>query len=255
MRTIRALALAGVTFGIALPLFAQVSPPSLEGQSVPSAERSLQDAGYKQTRTQSKDGDTWVYFRNHHNSYYQCIALVTSGGRVETALSLAEGECHKGDDTAAAVVGVAIAAALGAAILGHHDKHHEDGRHHSNHDDEAQYERGYQDGLHNGQFVNYNHNQFYSDGYAAGSRQREHNMRSNRYHHHASQRDNNHRADLAASCAHEADRYWGIRRGSSSTWDVKSTGGGMYTVRVAAGYRTGTCTVSDNGNVRSIMND
>ena len=181
--------------------------------------------------------------------------MVTSAGRVATALSLGEDECHKGGDAGAAVAGVAIAALIGAALVGHHDKHHEGGRHHSDNGQEAQFERGYQDGLHNSQFVNYDHNQAYSDGFAAGSRQRENNMRANRYHYESSRRDNNHRADLASACASEADRYWGLRRGSASTWDVRDTGRGMHTVKVAAGYQTGTCTVSDNGTVRSIMND
>jgi hypothetical protein len=103
--------------------------------------------------------------------------------------------------------------------------------------------------------VNYDHNEAYADGYAAGSRERENNLRSNRYHHEASRRDGNHRADLAAACAHEADKYWGLRRGSTSTYDVKKAGNGMHTVKVAAGYQTGTCTVSGDGTVRSIMND
>ncbi len=180
---------------------------------------------------------------------------MTAGGRVATALSLGEDECHKKDSTGAAIAGVAIAALIGAAILESHDKHHEDDRHKSNAQDHAQFERGYKDGLHNGQFVNYDHNEAYADGYAAGSRERENKLRSNRYHHDARQRDSNHRADLAAACAHEADRYWGLRRGSASTYDVRSTGGGMHTVKVAAGYQTGTCTVSGDGSVRSIMND
>ena len=239
----------------ATPAIARVSPPDLEGKRVNEAETTLRGSGYKQVRTETKDGDNWIYFRNHSNGFYPCIGLVTAGGRVATALSLGEEECHKSDGVGAAGAGVAIAALIGAAILESHDKHHQDDRHKSNGRDHSQFERGYQDGLHNGQFVNYDHNEAYADGYAAGSRERENNLRSNRYHYEASRRDGNHRADLAAACAHEADRYWGLRRGSTSTYDVRKTGNGMHTVKVAAGYQTGTCTVSGDGTVRSVMND
>lgn len=247
--------IAAVAAMTAAPVLAQINPVALEGQRTNDAERTLRASGYDQVRTKREGSDTWHYFKSETNSYYPCIGVVSNGGRVASSLSLGEEECHKGDGTGAAIAGAAIAALIGAAVLGHHDKHHRDDRHMSSHEDRSQFERGYQDGLHNGQFVNYNHNQSYSDGYAAGARERENNLHSNRYHYHASQRDSGHRADLAAACAHEADRYWGLRRGSASTYDVRSTGGGMHTVKVAAGYQTGTCTVSSDGNVRSIMND
>ena len=49
---------------VSSPLAAQVNPVALEGQSVSSAEQSLINAGYHQTRSHKKDGDTWIYFRN-----------------------------------------------------------------------------------------------------------------------------------------------------------------------------------------------
>lgn len=250
----KTLLAAGAAATLTTPLLAQVDARRLQGERTSDAVQTLRDLGYSESRKHSEGGNDWVYYHNK-NASQPCIGIASRGGRVTASSGFAESECHHGNDAGAAVAGVAVAALLGAALLGHHDKHHKDGKHHSNQQHEADYERGYRDGMHNGQFINYDHSQYYSDGYAAGSRERENSLHSNRYHHHAKQRDSNHRADYASACAREAAQYWRLPMGSVTTYDVRSTGGGMHEVKVAAGYATGTCTVDSGGTVRGIMND
>ncbi|MCB2048726.1 MAG: hypothetical protein KDE32_10935 [Novosphingobium sp.] len=251
-RFICSIAAAAILFGSS-PAFAQIDGRALQGKRTNDAVRTLRDLGYSEVRRHKDGGQEWVYYRNK-GATNPCIGIVSNGGYVTSSTGFAETECHSGD-AAGAAAGVAVAAILGAALLSHHDKNHSDGKHYANANDEAEYERGFRDGVHNGQFVNYDHNMSYSDGFAAGSRERENKLNANRYNYTASRGNQNHRADLAAACAREAERYWNIPAGTASTYDVRSTGNGMHEVKVAAGYGSGTCTVSSDGQVRGIMND
>lgn len=252
-RSFRTNLLAAATIAVAAtPVLAQVDARRLQGQSTASAIRTLTDMGYRESRRHSEGGSNWIYYLNK-GATNPCIGITSRDGQVDGATGFPISKCQS-DGTGAAVAGVAIAALLGAALLSHGDKHHKDGQHLTNQNQEASYERGYRDGLHQGQFVNYDHNIAYSDGYAAGARERENQLRSNQYHYTASQRGN-HRADLAASCARDAANYWRVDPYNVTTYDVRSTGGGMSEVKVASGYQTGTCTVSNDGTVRGIMND
>ena len=62
-------------------------------------------------------------------------------------------------------------------------------------------------------------------------------------------------AEAQVACAEEADRYWGLKSGTSVPHGGKSTGDGMYEVKVKGGKHSGTCTVTAQGDVRGIMND
>lgn len=62
-------------------------------------------------------------------------------------------------------------------------------------------------------------------------------------------------AEAQVACAEEADRYWGLKSGTAVPHGGKSTGGGMFEVRLIGGKHRGTCTVSAQGEVRGIMND
>ena len=62
-------------------------------------------------------------------------------------------------------------------------------------------------------------------------------------------------AEAQVACAEEADRYWRLKSGTSVPHGGKSTGGGMYEVKVKGGKHSGTCTVTAQGDVRGIMND
>ncbi len=110
-----------------------------------------------------------------------CVQVEVSDGRVLTINDAAYQDCghHKGSD-AAAVVGVAAGAAILGALLSHKSHHHDDNTHHASVEDEAHYERGYTDGLHNAAYHNYDRSETYANGYNAGVDQRNANLR----HHH-----------------------------------------------------------------------
>ena len=144
------------------------------------AEGQLRDRGFTHVSTH-KSSSGYV------NSYWwdsaddDCVTVEVYDGRVMTINDASDQDCghHKGSDAAAAAGVVAGAAILGA-LLSHKSHHHDDNKHYSDRDAEAQYERGYQDGLHNASYHNYDRSDAYSSGYSAGVDQRNANLS----HHH-----------------------------------------------------------------------
>jgi len=61
-------------------------------------------------------------------------------------------------------------------------------------------------------------------------------------------------AEAQVACAKDADRYWQLKDGTAIPMKSKSTGSGMYEVTVAGGHHRGTCTVTEDGDVKGIMN-
>jgi hypothetical protein len=61
-------------------------------------------------------------------------------------------------------------------------------------------------------------------------------------------------AEVQVACAKEADRYWQLKDGTAIPMKSKSTGSGMYEVTVAGGHHRGICTVTEDGDVKGIMN-
>ncbi|MCB1918428.1 MAG: hypothetical protein KDJ28_00440 [Candidatus Competibacteraceae bacterium] len=61
-------------------------------------------------------------------------------------------------------------------------------------------------------------------------------------------------AEAQVACAEEADRYWQLENGTAIPMKSKSTGSGMYEVTVAGGHHRGICTVTEDGDVKGIMN-
>jgi hypothetical protein len=158
-----------------------------------------------------------------------------------------------GGGSSAAGAALAAAAILGIAALASHDKHHKG----TPPDDPkrlAEHERGYRDGLHSAPFNDYRDSADYRAGFDAGVEQRGHVVSHNQR-----QRwdDGRHGApaELMMACANEADRYWRLPSGSAVPKNSRATGSGMYEVKLAAGWQRGTCTVDENGSVKSIMND
>ena len=62
-------------------------------------------------------------------------------------------------------------------------------------------------------------------------------------------------AEATVACAEEGDRYWRVPNGTTVPLSSEFTGSGMYEVRLAAGNIRGVCTVTENGDVKSIMED
>lgn len=159
--------------------------------------------------------------------------------------SSSEQSVSDGDGTAAVI---AAAALLGIAALSHHDGHYEEGKRYDDHREKAEFERGYRDGLHNARQNDYNRTQAYRDGFKSGQHERDlrisHNQRNQ-------WKEDRHAADgrMKRKALHEAEKYWGIARGSatpvSSTYNEKN---GRYRIKVAAGYHHGVVVMDKDGN-------
>ena len=139
------------------------------------AESQLRERGFAHISTHKNDmGYVYSYWWDERDD--DCVNVEVYDGRVMTINDASDQDCghHKGD------AGAAVAAVAGAAILGallsHKSNHHDDNKHLSNVEDEAHYERGYNDGLHNAPYHNYDRSNAYSNGYQSGVSQRNANL-------------------------------------------------------------------------------
>ena len=155
----------------------------LEGASAYGAERDLQSRGYHRISMSPGDERVWSYWWNP--SRRECVSLVTSDGQVTGVSSAASSDCNQSssssgasvsssgaDSSQAAAVALGAAALIGAVALAHNSHQHKDGKHYDDNGKEADYERGYRDGMYSTGYHNYSHSNAYSDGYEAGARQR-----------------------------------------------------------------------------------
>ena len=166
---------------IAVPAMAEKSNELtyINGSLGRDAESQLRERGFAHVSTHKNDmGYVYSYWWDEGDD--DCINVEVYDGRVMTINDASDQDCghHKGN------AGAAVAAVAGAAILGallsHKSHHHDDNKHHEDAQREQQYERGYQDGLHNASYHNYDRSDSYSDGYRAGVSQRSANLS----HHH-----------------------------------------------------------------------
>lgn len=171
----------GVALGalVATPVMAEKARhlSDINGMRGSSAERELQSRGFAHVSTHKNSrGYAYSYWWNRDDD--DCVQVEVYDGRVETISDATDQDCghHKGDVAAAA--GVAVGAALLGALIGH-KSHHREGR---DYDETrtAEFERGYQDGLHHAQYHNYNRDDAYAHGYEQGADER----RANLGHHH-----------------------------------------------------------------------
>ena len=149
----------------------------INGMRGSSAERALQSRGFAHVSTHKNSrGYVYSYWWNRDDD--DCVQVEVYDGRVQTISNATDQDCghHKGDVAAAA--GVAVGAALLGALIGH-KSHHREGRDYDE-TQTAEFERGYQDGLHHAQYHNYNRDDAYAHGYEKGADER----RANLGHHH-----------------------------------------------------------------------
>lgn len=145
----------------------------LVGARGSSGEDQLRSRGYSFHHASQGDDRSWTYWWNSSNR--QCLAVVTSDGRYSSISSAPASDCgHSGGGDAGAAVAVGAAALIGALALSHKSHHHENANHYDNQQSEADYERGYRDGLYNQAYHNYDRSDAYSNGYSAGVTQRNH---------------------------------------------------------------------------------
>ena len=149
----------------------------INGSMGRDAESALQARGFAHISTHKNDmGYVYSYWWDSADD--DCVQVEVYNGRVETITDASDQDCghHKGSDAAAAV-GVVAGAALLGALLSHKSHHHDDNQHNADKEAEAQYERGYTDGLHNAAYHNYARSDAYSSGYSAGVDERNANLR------------------------------------------------------------------------------
>ena len=139
------------------------------------AESSLQSRGFAHVST-NKNSMGYVYSYWWNDRDKDCVQVEVYDGRVQTINDASSQDCGRKKDNTAAVVGVVAGAAILGALLAHKSNHHENNQHLSDHEAEAQYERGYTDGLHNAPYHNYDRHDAYASGYTAGVDQRRANL-------------------------------------------------------------------------------
>lgn len=152
----------------------------LIGSNGASVEAGMNQRGY--TLTHSSDDDPWTYDYWWSGSAKRCVVVMMNNNRAETVTDATPSDCNQrvtsggsgsNNNAAGAVVGVAAAAAIiGAIALSHKSHHHDNDRHYDDANQDAEFERGYRDGLHNSSYHNYSNTDQYRKGYERGVDQR-----------------------------------------------------------------------------------
>jgi hypothetical protein len=157
----------------------------LVGARGSSGEGQLSARGFVYTDGHKGNGASYAYWWNAAKR--DCVMVTTRDGRYATINDVSAADCnqqnHHGDGSSAAAA-VAVGALIGAALLAHKSGNHDNGQHHSDQQAEADYERGYRDGLHGEDYHNYSRSDAYSSGYQNGVEQR-HRETSHRDDHHS----------------------------------------------------------------------
>ena len=173
--SVAAMAIAAMA---ATPVMAEKAAQlvDINGAMGRDAEAQLQQRGFAHIST-NKNSMGYVYSYWWDEADDDCVQVEVYNGRVETIQDASDQDCghHKGNDAAAAAGVVAGAAILGA-LLSHKSHHHDDNSHLSDQAAEADYERGYTDGLHSAAYHNSGRSDAYSSGYSAGVDQRSANL-------------------------------------------------------------------------------
>jgi hypothetical protein len=162
---------------VAAPAFARSagSLQNLIGERGNTGQSQLERQGF--VYITGHEGRNAVHSYYWHHSDKNCVEVKTSDGRFSQIRDAANSDCNhsnEGSGAGVAIAGAVVGAALIAA-LAHKSGHHEDGQHYADVNQDAQYERGFNDGLHNTAYHNYDRSDYYSNGYQAGVEQRTRN--------------------------------------------------------------------------------
>ncbi|WP_086608734.1 hypothetical protein [Erythrobacter donghaensis] len=173
-RMIASVALAAF---VATPVLAEKASQLIDinGSLGRDAEPALEARGFAHVSTHKNDqGYVYSYWWDEADD--DCVQVEVFNGRVETIQDATDQDCghHKGEGGKVALA-VGGAALLGA-LLTHKKHHHGDDGHSEDAAAEAQFDRGYTDGLHNAAYHNYDRSDDYSRGYSAGVSEREGNL-------------------------------------------------------------------------------
>ncbi len=175
-----------VIFGCAVTALALTPPLALAksaaqlndlvGAKAAGGESDLQARGWVLTDGHKGGSSAFTYWWN--GSRKDCVMVTTRDGRYAAIADVPNTDCNQakgGSDGAVAAVGAVAAIAVIAAIASHKSGHHDDGKHYGDQQQEADYGRGYNDGLYNEPYHNYSRSDSYSSGYQNGVEQRRQN--------------------------------------------------------------------------------
>lgn len=146
----------------------------LVGARAAGAEQDLTSRGFVFITGQAGGDARYNYWWN--SSSRNCVMVMTRDGRYSSIADAPATDCnqHGSSGSGGAVAAVAVGALIGAALLAHRSGHHDDQQHYADSDREADYERGFRDGLHNQRFNDRGASDAYGDGYRQGEQQRGH---------------------------------------------------------------------------------
>ena len=175
-----AVSVAGAMALIAQSAAVSAATPSglrdLVGVRGSAGESALENRGYEYVSGSTSDDAKISYWWNGKSN--DCVMVTTRDGAYAAISSVTAADCGKTGARHSNATGVAVAvgaaALIGALALSHKSHDHDDYNHYGDSRQEADYERGYRDGLYNQAYHNYDRSNSYSDGYAAGVRQRGH---------------------------------------------------------------------------------
>lgn len=235
-----ALSLALVTTSLAgvAPAAAQTAPGmgDLIGVRGSSVENELANRGYKFERNNGAAAMWW------NSDTRKCVSVAVSNGRVASIQSGSASDCGKSSNNDAAIAGVAagaVAVGLIAALSGHHKN--TDNRNNAAAYN-AEYQRGYNDGMYSSHYSN-NDSEAYHSGFMAGETER-----NNRRHANSSISRGLPEAARYA-CVSKGEYEWGVYPGDVSVVSSSSYAPGNYEVTLATGHWRAMCKVTANGQV------
>ena len=156
----------------------------LVGAKAAGAESDMESRGWVVTDGHKGNNAAYTYWWNPGRK--DCVMVTTRDGRYAAISDVTPGDCNQksGGSSAGAAVGAVAAGALIAALIAsssHKSGNHDNGQHYSDSQKEADYERGYRDGLHNSPYRASGDRDSYSSGYNNGVEQRDRELADNRY--------------------------------------------------------------------------
>lgn len=224
----------------------------LVGARASAGETSLEARGFSFISGGTRDGKKVAYWWNPNTK--ECVRVTTADGAFDRLAASPKSDCNQrsGDGGKAAAAVIGAAAIIGAIALAHKSHDHDNYAHYDDANNEAEYERGYRDGLYNNSYHNYDRSQAYSSGYESGVRARGHESgyRSGNYYGggylaHVSVRDLEGR---------ERPFVWGqLAQRGFVIRDNKRTGDGRYATFWREASRQCVIVTSHNGYVDSIQ--
>jgi hypothetical protein len=162
---------------VATPVLARPASQmtDLIGARGSSGEAQMEARGF--TFIAGSDGDhntKHTYWWNNRDK--NCLHVETYDGRYTAIRDAKNSDCHRSSGNAAVAVGAVAGIALLGALLSS-KSHHQDDKNY-NDQDTAEFDRGFNDGLHNAAYHNYSRSEAYAHGYGKGTEQRNINLRN-----------------------------------------------------------------------------